>query len=204
MANVPTSPTSSERMTNASDFWEDFEKYSPRLLAVIERGDVRRAFEALDHLLTGYGYTFCFDLAADERAAVLTFSPEGDPVVAEEIDAFLAHAPRLEGWRINGRRERKDPREVPRIIRQLYDLEIAEVRFLIDDGGHCGPRIAIYLPAAEPLSDQERVGLAAALLWHSLGEDLVLRERISAGIIPAPGPPGAITLHDLRQRFPAG
>src|SRR5690348_16242295 len=109
-------------MTIHQEFWQDFEKYAPRLLMVMQHDDVPRAFDAVEHLLTGYSYNFCFELSLEDDRGLLVFSPEGDEEVAVQIDSFVAAAPRLAGWRIIGRRERKPVADVVSIVKHLYDL----------------------------------------------------------------------------------
>lgn len=196
-------------MSSAVEFWQDFAHYAPRLAAVMQQGELRRAFDAISGLLEGYGIDFCFDLSIEPHAGkmlnVLGFSPEGDLNAAEQIDAFLAAAPQLDGWRILGRRERKRPAEALEVIRHLYDVDASEARFVFDECHPCGPIADIYLPAAEPLGDFERHGLAGTFLWHLLGEELVMRERIAGRLIPSAPPEGAqaLTIEELRERYPA-
>jgi hypothetical protein len=132
-------------------------------------------------LLEKYGFPFCFDVTADEQVCHLILSPEGDGRVAERIDRLLAIAPDISGWKVYGRRRRKDLQDVRAIVGQLFLLDPLLFRFRHSVSGP-KHRIEIYIPESSDLTPEEQKGLADTFLWHAIGEDVVMKRGIRGNV----------------------
>lgn len=175
---------------NTINFWAVFDRNSQSWATRFQAGEARAVFDELESALEASEIPFDFDVTADEETCHLIFSPEGDKEVADAIDEFVRSAPNAPSWKIYSRRQRKDLEDVRAIIRHLFLVDIESARFRIADRDSA-PLVEIYLPPDSDLDPEEQDGLANTLLWHLLGEGLVMSRgihgRVHMSLPPAEG-----------------
>ncbi len=159
---------------NKSKFWQEFQLNHQAWALLYRKGDPSSAFEAIDELASVCQLPYCFDITQIEGRMCLIFSPEGDVDEANAIDELIQCAPKGHDWNILGRRQRKPIADVAAILRQLFQINLEEVRFSLDDRY----TLAIELPAAQEYDDGFVEGFGDTFLWHSLGEEFVMTNKI--------------------------
>jgi hypothetical protein len=165
-------------------FWIDFIEKSPVVRECIRSRQMRSAFDMIEALLVAHGYDFAFELTEEESSAVLVLSPEGDTDQARRIDELIALCPQVSGWKFYGRRQRKAFKDAVAFVRHIYSRDVGDAVFQVGKTGR-GQDVTVITRAMEGLSADEVDGLAATLLDHALGEDVIM-SRVSAirGALP--------------------
>lgn len=164
---------------NAAKFWNVFSSSAARLAAMFHSGEQQQVFATVEELLEQNGIDYCFDITADDRTCFLVFSPEGDESAASEIDNLISCATSIPDWKIYGRRQRKHINDVRAILKQLYLVDVFQCRFLYSSEKN-PDRIEIFVPVSSDLTSEEQDGFANTLLWHAIGEDFVMNNRLQA------------------------
>jgi hypothetical protein len=174
-------------MDKARDFWTMFGKRARKWANLLHSGRTQEAFEDIDRVLSDRGYDFPFDLTSDDEHCIITFSPEGDPELASEIDTLVKSAPTIVGWQIFGRRQRKELADAYAIVANLYDADVSQATFQILK--HRGDiQVVMYFPNAKQLGEDEQAALVATFLDHAVGEDLVMSRSIRSRLKPSRPP----------------
>lgn len=158
-------------------FWGAFEKVDAELSLAMHQGRESEVFDALCSLLDLCGIDWCFDITIDGPDCCLIFSPEGDPEVAENIDALLASAPRIFDWKFFGRRQKKPLSDAASIVRNLYLIDPLAMSFRVQriEDTHM---VEMTVPDSVSLTPEEAQGLINMFLWHALGEGFVMDRKI--------------------------
>ena len=160
-------------------FWDVFSQNSATWGALVRSGEQQRAFEGIDSLLERCELPFCFDLTSDDDFCYLIFSPEGDKACATAIDALVTVAPFVDGWKILGRRPKKNLADVRAIVKRLYLFDPSAARFRVYNNNDA-LRVEMYVPRSTDLTPEERQGLVNTFLWHAIGEDVVMNSGLTA------------------------
>jgi hypothetical protein len=182
-------------------FWEHFRSRAPALSSLLLSGQHRTVFEEIDRLLEQFRLPYCFDVTHEKSLCYFILSPEGDPSVAVAIDQLVMSAPPIANWRVFGRRQRKPLHDACAIIRQLYLIDPLAARFRVLQR-NATPFIQMFLTSSADLEPDEQRGLINTFLWHAIGEDTVLAQRIGAELLLAKPPSeGTLSAAELVQRF---
>jgi hypothetical protein len=160
---------------HADEFWIEFLEFATTMREHIRARRMRAAFDMVDAILLVHGYEFAFELTEEETLAVLVLTPEGDVEQAQSIDRLLACRPDVPGWKFYGRRQRKEFKDALTFVRHIHGCDASDVMFYASESGS-GYEVTVITQAMEGLSDGAAYGLAATLLDHALGEDVVMSQ----------------------------
>jgi hypothetical protein len=161
------------RRGSMSQFWSEFAKAADKLHTLVLDGEVRRAFDRIEAILRRSGQSFICEVTGQDEKAVLAFTPEGDPAVAAQIDAFLSEMPQLPRWRVYGRRQRKPLADAFAFVAHIYGLALDEARF-VPQREREGVTVTMFSDAVKDLSPDVARGLLATFLDHAVGEELMM------------------------------
>lgn len=187
-------------MTNM--FWSDFVKVAGSLRCQVQKGNLRFAFDTIESLLSTHGYHFAFEITESGSDVVIAFTPEGDPAAAKSIDNLVAHHPRLDGWKIYTRRQRKHLKDAVAFVLEIYGRDTSDAKFEVRNCAGCY-FLTLVSSAIAGLTSEEVDGLSATLLDHLLGEEFVMTHigAISTRIESAHSPTTLVAMHDLFTRL---
>ncbi|NMO15649.1 hypothetical protein HPC49_20780 [Pyxidicoccus fallax] len=138
----------------------------------------RSIFDAVEQALQGAGFDLAFDLTADTDSTVLLiFTPEGDAEAARVVDALVARAPALPGWRVLGRRPRaRSWSDALTLVGTIAEVDLGDARFWMSppsSGG--GIHLAMVAAALGDFEPEGARAVAMLTLHHLLGEAFVMQ-----------------------------
>lgn len=155
------------------NFWEAFLRVSDDLGSRLRAEDLRGVFQEVEKMLNESGHRFAFELTEEEGLAVLVLTPEGDPLAASEIDRLMESRPNIPGWRVYGRRQRKELEDALTFVRHIYGVDISDARFKVEPLAD-GYSVTMSTSVTQDFSNEESSGLVANFLDHALGEEVVM------------------------------
>ncbi|WP_224242373.1 hypothetical protein [Hyalangium gracile] len=160
----------------AERFWSAFLALVAPLRPGFEESP-RRLFEAVEQALQDAGFDLAFDVTADRDSTVLLIlTPEGDAEVARVVDAIVACAPTLPGWRVFGRRQRvRSWRDALTLVGSIADVDLGDARFWMSPPSPGGIHISMVAAALGDFEPRSARTVAMLTLHHLLGEALVMR-----------------------------
>ena len=160
-----------------------------------------RVAAAVSALHRRLGWSLAGGSGAEDDRYVLVVTGEGDEELRELTDAWLAAAPSDTGWDYHDAAPAlDDPSEVMLGIGELQ-VALADVRVgALADGDVL--HVAVFHPALDQLSGENRDALSFVSLDTALGERLV-ESRIGCVEPVHAEPPDAIDLVELRERVRA-
>jgi hypothetical protein len=174
-------------------FWAAFAVEAQSLRELVLTRRIRLAYERIGKLLNKAGYSRVYEVTstADEQC-VLIFTPESDPVLAAVVDSFVAAAPRIDGWLVYNRRQRRPVEDAIATVEQVYGVSLRDLRLAVspDDGGLA---VTMHTGLADILGEPEKAGFIAFFLEHSLGEAFVMSKVRRMSIAPLPAPQGGMS-----------
>jgi len=187
-------------MTNV--FWRDFVKVAAAIRRQVQEGKLRLAFDNVESLLSTHGYHFAFEITEDWPDVVLALTPEGDPVAAKSIDNLVAYHPRIDGWKIYTRRQRKHLKDAVAFVLEIYGWDTIDARFEVDNyqGRYS---LTLVSHAIADLTPEVISGLSATLLDHLLGEEFVMTHISAIHARTEPSHPSTmlVSMQDLYSRL---
>lgn len=139
---------------NHSEFWSEFACNAVAWASSFRAGRQQQVFEEIDGLFESSGYPFCFDITETGGECNLIISPEGDHAVAALIDTLLESSPLIPGWRILGRRQKKELTDVRAIIQHLYLVDPLQCQYQIMEREHTV--IEMFVPDNADLTPEEQ------------------------------------------------
>jgi hypothetical protein len=155
----------------ADRFWTAFTERVAPLRATFEEAP-EAVFEAVEEALHAEGFDLAFDVTVEaDGAALLVLSPEGDAEAARLIDALVARAPALPGWRVTGRRPRADDwSDALAIVGSIADVDLSDARFLVRED-----QVEMVAAALAEFEPQDARTVVMLTLHHLLGEAYVMK-----------------------------
>ena len=162
-------------------FWAKFSGRSEGWAQLMHSHRHREVFESIDVLMQSLGFSYCFDITMEKGKCLLIFSPEGDEDVARSIDQLVNAAPAIAKWIVFARRPKKDLSDAAAIVRNLYFLDPLRMGFLVrEEGNH--RVVEMIVPKNSDLLPDEAQGMINTFLWHAVGEDVVMANRLQGRV----------------------
>ncbi|QOV91880.1 hypothetical protein IPV69_11215 [Humisphaera borealis] len=165
-------------------FWNAIQSVQEELRTNIMAGNVVPAYTWVGQALQRSRIDIVHEVTSDDTDAILVFTPESDPKVAREIDMLLAAAPRMNGWKIFGRRQRQEVEDALRMTEEVYDVDLRDARFIVTSLQTGGLEITMFTAAAREFESAAAAGLATFFLEHAIGEMLLMQTVRSARLEP--------------------
>jgi hypothetical protein len=159
-------------MTAAPDidgFWKWFADNHESILEIMAGRRDGKVTELLDRALESNHLNLTYEVTGGERGGELTFTPEGDPMVAAFIDQFLEKAPALDTWIIHGRIQRKPIDAAIAFVKAVHGIDLSDLHFKVrhlDEQYH----LLFLSDALMNLEEDHRFEVAGTFLDHALGE----------------------------------
>jgi hypothetical protein len=156
-------------------FWEQFNSEKDTLRSQIFEGSVRAAYDRIGALLALAHYPHVHEITSDDNSAILIFTPESDPSVAEIVDWFVKAAPTamLSGWKVFNRRQRKPLKDAFLLLEHVYEVDATDAVFSIEPTLNKFD-IVMYTASAVILGEPEKEGFVSFFLEHALGEEIAM------------------------------
>lgn len=164
-----------DKMTlkNGKKFWGIFKENAQQISEFITNKRLSEAFNFVDTMLNNCGFDLAFELAGKPGEFYIIFSPEGDYDEAKRIDDFIGIAPKIDAWRIFGRKPRKPMPDPFVFVEKIYGIWIDDCMFDINQLND-KLIVNVYSSFFSEFDYDVAYGCAATLLFHMLGEDFVM------------------------------
>lgn len=155
------------------DFWLLFSVSAEELAKEISKNNLRAAFDRVEVMLRQHGFDFAFELTKEGNDSVLVLTPEGDQREAQLIDELIKAMPKIPGWRVYPRRQRKPLSDAFAFVRNIYGVDISEATF---DLRKSSARYEVVMSSSSlaDLEPDEVKGLIGTFLDHAIGEDAAM------------------------------
>jgi hypothetical protein len=150
-------------------FWKWFGENHAMILEIMAGRRAGKVTDLLDKALEANHLNLTYEVTESVKGAELTFTPEGDPMVAAFIDKFLENAPALDTWIIHGRIPRKSLKAAIAFVKAVHDIDLSDLHFKVrhlEDQYH----LLFLSDALMRLPEDERFEVAGTFLDHALGE----------------------------------
>lgn len=169
---------------DCSGFWRWFAGHQAELLDIMGGRRAGRVTELIDQALAAHHLDLVYEVTSSALGAELTFTPEGDPVLARFLDHFVALAPTFEGWVVFARVQRKPLTTALAFVRALHGLDLgdARFRFRIEDDRYL---LCFLDDGLFALDEDRRFAVASTFLDHALGEELAMQHLGALEFQPA-------------------
>jgi hypothetical protein len=156
-------------------FWQWFADHQSELLEIVQGKKAGRVTELIDGALASarLGH-LTYEVTGGPAGAELTFTPQGDPVLARFIDHFIASAPSFERWMIFGRVQRKSLAAALKFVKAIHGIDISDARMKsveLEDRYH----LCFLHDGLFALDEEKRFAIASTLLDHAIGEQTVMQ-----------------------------
>lgn len=161
-------------MRNVTGFWGWFAERNVELLEIISGKREGRVTQMIDRALAENGLNLSYDVTEGVFGGELTFTPEGDPSVAEFIDGFVASAPSFDAWVIFPRRQRKSLAAAHAFVEVLHGIDLHDLHFkVVELEGRY--HLCFLHDGLLALDEEHRYAVAGTFLDHALGEEILMR-----------------------------
>lgn len=159
---------------NLVGFWTWFADHQGEIFEIIQGKKPGRVTEMIDQALRQMNLQdLTYEVTGGPGGAELTFTPQGDPVMARFLDRFVNEAPSLENWMIFSRIQRKALPAALKFVKALHGIDISDARFKsveLEGRYHlCFLHDGLFV-----LDDHRRFSVASTFLDHALGERTVM------------------------------
>lgn len=162
-----------EKAPDFRGFWQWFADHNADLLQIMAGQRSGRITDIVDDALEAHGISFVYEITEGTFGGELTFSPEGDPQIAQVLDRFVAQAPSFDTWVIHSRRQRKPLEAALAFVRALHGVDLHGLHFKVRKlGGQF--HLQFIHPALAGLGEDDRFATAATFLDHALGEAMAM------------------------------
>jgi hypothetical protein len=154
-------------------FWEWFKRHNPEFLELHKKSkkEARYWLNELNAHLRAYFKFFTFNLIClDKENATLTITVRGKAVHFKKVDAFVATAPEIPGWRISAL---QDPMPIDFSLEDLMEeagIHPEEFYFSFDGDDRDRGDIIVYHPLCTEKNERVFSELACAAVYNLLGE----------------------------------
>jgi hypothetical protein len=165
-------------------FWKWFSDNHNDILEIMAGQRSGKVTELLDQALKQHHLNLTYEVTEAVAGAELTFTPEGDPLVAAFIDKVMEKAPKLDTWVIHGRIQRKSLKAAIAFVTAVHGLDLTDLHFkvrFVDEQYH----LLFLSDALMKLPEDERFEVAATFLDHALGEERAMDYIGSVDFSPA-------------------
>jgi hypothetical protein len=168
------STTDAKPTPNLVGFWTWFADHQAEIFEIIQGKKPGRVTEMIDHALREMNLQdLTYEVTGGPGGAELTFTPQGDPVMARFLDRFVNEAPSLENWMIFSRIQRKSLSSALKFVKALHGIDISDARLKsVELEGRY--HLCFLHDGLLALDDEKRFSVASTFLDHALGERTVM------------------------------